>query len=613
MKKKTEIILVILLLLLATAWRFIFWHNGIFGSDALYHYSVVEQALKEGKLSNDNLLSVCYEGITTGHPQGYYVVPYFLGKIVGVDNAFIIAPIILGLITLFCAYLLIKSIWNTKVALLTLFFLAISLGHISKSFAFSWRGENIVYPFILLSLFWMLKSFSKKEKSSAILAGIISGLTAWFWNGYPLVMIVFFCALFFYISCQYFKADILRFKEEINLATISVGSQAVVLMSIIYLTEQSGKAVLFGKEYYLWGVLMSILALWVLRISKVKKTKKPFIGVVIIGAGIVFLLWNKIRTIAQGFGSIKPEMPILELQQTLPHQYFFAFYILCVTSILGLYFFCKEFNNKKAIFAGLLMPSLYLIITASRYIYFASIPIITLTAIFLNNKKIIRKKFDIFIVITFALMAIMMIYSLYAVPRYFSESLFIDTQEPYLFIKENSETDACVVEISGRGATIEGLSKRYSYFEPIGFSEERHRKVGSFLLANTSENTLGIDNLYILLNYRDFSKLRGMAKAAEKNNITFFRINEGMNEKVNETKVKEDSNFMKYIYVNEKMFINESGKGCVYVYLSDYFYLSDEICESNMFKMITNQTMKNFKNVYFKDGYAIYKYEVSAS
>ncbi len=613
MQRRTEVILVASLLLLAILWRFIFWTQGVYGTDALYHYSIVEQDLEKGALANDHYLGLCYEGKSTIHPNGFYALPYFLARVIGIDLAFIILPVIVGVLGLLCAYLLIKQVFSRKTALISLFFLAISLGHISKSFPFSWRGDNIVYPLLLASLFFLVKSGEEHKKWAAILAGILSGVTAWFWSGYPLVIIVFLVAIALGVCYKYIKKE-KDLEENSKLFGLSILVQALVVLTLMFTTEQVGKGLMFGKYYYPFLVIAMIVSLGIVNLARKYKTHKPIIGAVIGGLLLLLLLWSQISPLMSGFGSVTSEMPLIELQNTRPHQYFFAFYILGFTSLAGLYYLGKKLNWKRAMFLGLLIPTLYLISTASRYIYIASIPIIVLTGIFFDNKKTIGKKFDILTFIMVIVMLVMLIYSTMAIPRYFMDGLFFRDLKPYEFLKEHSEKDACIVEISGRGAVVEVFAKRYAYFHPLGFDSNRERKVAELLLSTETNNTLGIEKWYIVLDYTQLSKISGMARIINKTDIGFYRMVEASAEgDANETKVLQDLDFMKHVYVNNKLYTNQTGKGCAYAYKNDFIYLKDGVCETVMYKMVTNQTVDQFKNVYFQDGYMVYKYEPATS
>jgi asparagine N-glycosylation enzyme membrane subunit Stt3 len=344
------------------------------------------------------------------------------------------------------------------------------------------------------------------------------------------------------------------------------------------------------------------------------KTHKYLIiaGICALVVGVMF--FKKIEVLLGGFGSVKAANLLLtpELERTKLYEYFFGFHILLLTSIAGCYYFVKKWDAKKILFFGYAAPSLYLIITASRYMYFAAIPILTLTAIFLDNKKIIKKKFNIFIFLTITLMIFMTAYSYHAISIYYSTNLRITDTEPYFFLRDNVEKNACIISVADRGAVIEFFAKRYFYFHSLGTNEERAGKAARLLLLNKEE--LGIEHLYVLLNYADIYKINDINTHLNLQDIGFYRIGvSGDDEPLNETAVKDELGFMKTIFVNNNLILNQTGKGCVYAAQSDTFYFKDGVCNTTIFRMITNQTEEGFENIYFKDGNTIYKYKPTTS
>ncbi|MDP1694438.1 MAG: glycosyltransferase family 39 protein [Candidatus Woesearchaeota archaeon] len=617
MKRRIELLLIGLIVIGAALLRIIFWQPDIYGSDFFYHYTVTEQAIANGKLSNDNNLAMCYEGVKQGHPHGFYFLPYIGGKILGLDNAFIILPVLLGLISLILTYMLLKKLFSKRVAMVALFFLAISVGHISKSFPFSWRGENLIYPLLLGALLTLYTALFEKKKIYAIISGILSGASIWFWNGYPLLVLICLGTILLTIAWKWIKKE-KDMLECILIGMLSMVTQAIVLIFLSRTIELAGKGLVFGRYYYPIIIIVTIAISGVIYYTQKKRSIKPLIVVFfIMGAATLFFM-PYIKQILMGFGSVDSLMGTItptELQTTKWYQYLFAFHILLITSLLGLYQYIKNFTAQKAFFLGLLLPSLYLIGSASRYIYFASIPILALTGIFLEQRKKVKKKFDIFIFLTIVLMIFMSVYSLYAIPKYLSEGHHVQNKEPYQFLRENTEKNACIIEISDQGATTEFLAKRYYYFHSLGADYTRLKKVHNFLL-DEGENNFGIENLYILVSYNDLAKIRFISQNTDvkTEEIGFYRtITYGDEEEINETELTEGLDFMKHVFVNNKLYVNETGKGCAYAGKYDTFYLKDGVCNTTLFKMLTNQTITDFKNVYFKEGYAIYKYEPNAS
>jgi len=609
MKKRREIILISSILVLAILWRYLFWSPGVFGADTLYHYTIVEQAIEKGKLSNENNLAVCYEGVKGGHPVGFYAIPYFIGKSIGLDKAFIVIPMLLGILGLLVAYVLLKNLFNIKVALITLFFSAISLAHVSKSFPFSYRGENVIFPFLALSLLFLYKAYKDKKRSMAVGSGIVSGITMWFWNGYPLVIIIFLASSCSYLIYKYWRKE-KDIQSDIKMTAISIIAQGITLGVIALTTNLWGKGEIFWRDYYPAIVGASLVMLATVYLSIERKTHMPLIIIGIIS--VISTIWfiPQIKEVFSGFGSIQAHnlAQTPELLRPQLNQLFFAFHVLLLTSLAGILTYIKKFDEKKAFFLGLLLPSLYLVFSATRYVYFATIPIITLAAIFLDNKKIVRKKFDIFIFVTAALMILLFIYSLYAIPRFYTDNLHIKETKPYKFLRESSEKDACIMDISSRGATVEYFAKRYFFFHSLGYHIERNRIAANILMTgDTSE--IEAKNFYILLNYADLIRINLANRFANLSDIGYYRIvtNYG-SEGMDSVGIVKELDFMRMVFINNTLYSNQTGKGCAYITEVDAFYFKDGVCNTPFYRIATNQSMENFTNVYFENGYSIYKY-----
>lgn len=614
MKKKNEILFVISLVILAIAWRLIFWSANVYGPDSFYHYTVVEQALEKNKLSNNNDLALCYEGVHYGHPYGYYALLFYTAKIIGLEKTFIYLPVILGAVSLLLAYLLIRTLFNKKIAGLTLFLGSISLAHVSKSYPYYWRGENLIYPFLLGSLILLYDAISKDNKRSAIFAGILSGSTLWFWNGHPLAIIVFFMTIISTTIYQYIRKE-KGITSTIKLASISIIAQSIVYYSIFFTSELWGRGLIFSKFFYGPLTIGMLLGLGVMYISYKQKTNKyiVFSCILAVIAGIVLI--HPIMQLVGGLGSLTDQERIVspELEQTQLYQYFFGFQILSITGIFGIYTYLRRFNTKKAFFLGLLAPSLYLLFFAVRYIFFAAIPYIVLTSMFLSQKKVIKKKYDIFVILTMLIVLVTFAYSLYAIPFYFEQTKVNDIDH-YYFLKDNTESDACVLDMSNRGAIVEFISKRHIYLHSLGNNQERIANASLLFMSNDTYD-LGIKHLYVLVHYDMLSKINFFNFNSQKEDVGFFRTTMPMpmEEDYNMTQIKEELDFMRYAFVDNQLIVNESGVGCVYFNKGDEFYFKDGVCDTVLYRMATNQTVKEYRNIYFERGYSIYKYEPTKS
>tara|TARA_Y100000310_G_C20673057_1_gene811348 strand:+ start:200 stop:2107 length:1908 start_codon:yes stop_codon:yes gene_type:complete len=635
MKKSTELILICSIVALALFARTSFFDEGKYGADFFYHYSVVEQSLEKGFLDARNDLTTCYEGGRTNHPIGYYAIPYFFAQIGGLDLAFFTIPLLLGLLSLLASYFFLRVLFGKKIALFTFFFAAISLAHVSKSYPFSYRGDNIIYFFLMLSLVCLYKGLTakkdKERKKFAVFAGVLSSLSIIFWNGYPLVFILYFACLIFYMLFQYSKKKDLT--HEVCTAYWSLIAQAIIFYVLFFSFTFYGKGLVFGREYYPLLLLFTGCLFWILRLSQKRKSHVPLIIYALLTIIVALFMLDKLYTIAVGFGSIHSVSNIVfEMQSPSWHEFYLLFSFLTITSLIGIYYFIKNFTKEKAFFLGILIPTLYLMFSATRFMYIAAIPFIALTGFFLCNKKIIRKKFDIFKFISILLCIFMVGWMFFVFPPFFADKTPQNIVESHEFLRENSPEDACVVSFPDKGAVTEFFAKRYYFTTALGSNPERTKEMYKFFLSD-NKASFEAENTFILVVNTDLLVIDGMARVIDVEEMEFddnvVKLYENTliapNSKLT-FHVKESNNFTKVLKVENgeiselqqffrdgKLFDNKGGKGCIYSVENAYLYFGEELCQSNIYKMITLQEIDGLERVYAKDNIVIYKQLPSAS
>ena len=628
MKKSTEYLLLFLIILLAIVARTSFRDDGNYGADFFYHSTIVEQALDKGYLDARNDLSLCYTGVRAPHPIGYYAPPYYLAKVVGLDNAFFILPLLLGVLSILAGYLFLQLLFNKKVALFTSFLLAVSLAHTSRSYPFSYRGDNLIYPLILVALsclYLCLTSKSEKKKSIfALLAGGISGLTSFFWSGYPLMIVVYFASVSFYLLFQYWKKE--SVKKDIRSIVLSIIAQAVVLYSLFFLVDFQGKGLIFAKEYYFLLAVGFLGFLGALHFTQRKKSHVILLAYVGIGIIAAIGMFDKLSTVAAGFGSVHSVSNVVEeIRGVSSQQLYLVFSFLIISSLAGLYYFIKNFNKEKALFLGLLLPAVYLMFSASRFIYFASIPLIALSGILIDNKKIIKKKFNIFTFIAMLLGFVMVLWMCYAFPLYFEGKTQENLVEALTFLKENSPEDACVVSFADKGATVEFFAKRHYYTVSLGENKKRSGEMYRFLITKEKAAFPG-ENIYILTMNTDLRYIEGMAEMIKLDGLEFdgavvklyndtliapnSKLTFHLDQKEEGNMLKVEQGEMKPLrqyFKDGTLYSNKEGEGCMYSIENVYVYFGEELCGANIYRMITEQEIEGLELVYAEDNIVIYK------
>jgi len=130
------------------------------------------------------------------HPKGLWMTPAYVYKFlshfgVSLFNAFRITPVIFGVLTVIFLYLSILRLYGRKKAFLTAFLLAVSFGHVFRSMAGYYRGDNYMLFWysvallgIALGLTWKPKKWKYEGFLFYLVPAIAMGLSAIFWQAY---------------------------------------------------------------------------------------------------------------------------------------------------------------------------------------------------------------------------------------------------------------------------------------------------------------------------------------------------------------------------------------------------------------------------------------------
>lgn len=627
---KLEVCFLIFIIVLAFSFRLFFWDDGKYGTDFFYHYTVTEQSLVNNKLSNSNNLSICYRGFHDGHVIGLYAIPYLLGKVFNLDLVFKFLPIILGIIGILLSYYLIKILFSSKIAMFTALISSLSLAHTTKTYPFTYRGEIIIYPILILSLIFLYKAFNSKNNIRwiySILAGLVNGSSSFFWNGYPLAILIFLLSM-----CSYLLWDFIRNKvdsKKIILSGISVISQCLAIFIIFSMVKFYGKGYDFFIYYYPYIILLVLSYLTFLYLSRIYKNKiKLMISYGVFLLLSVLLLFNKLKVIFAGFGSINrfgSSTPSFEIYSPRVHEFYVFFFIIIITSIIGLALFLKKLDKNKMFYLGILLSSVYLLISASRYFYFSSIQIIFLTAYLFDRKFIIMKKFDLIKFLSILTIIGIFLFNFYSFPLFFGNRYSKVLEDGFMFIRENTDKESCIISTFDKGSSIEFFSKRHNYLNSLSYEEDRLKEAYGFYLSQNPPN-FSQRNLYIFLTSDDITKVYDFAYYANISvqgtvlyklfNNTYLnpligRVFHVFDNGTYLSAVRvEENGFsnVKSLYLNKTLeYKNNDGDGCLFYSGETLFYFNDVVCNSNIYKMITNKKVHGLEKIYDKNGIYIFK------
>ena len=173
-------------------------YAGFYEPDGFYHYAVIRAAI------NNNFVIPKYLSLSgwpahtiVSEPHGLYwvtLLPYaILHAIDSQITAYTVmrlVPVLFGIFDVLGAYLLAKYLSKNRLfLLLVMLFVALSLGDAARTSALIYRGDGFVTIFLIIALFYLVKTLKedalKKRLLYAILSGFFLSVCNFVWNGAP--------------------------------------------------------------------------------------------------------------------------------------------------------------------------------------------------------------------------------------------------------------------------------------------------------------------------------------------------------------------------------------------------------------------------------------------
>jgi len=173
-------------------------YAGFYEPDGFYHYAVIRAAI------NNNFVVPKYLSLSgwpahtiVSEPHGLYwvtLLPYaILHAIDPQITAYTVmrlVPVLFGIFDVLGAYLLAKYLSKNRLfLLLVMLFVALSLGDAARTSALIYRGDGFVTIFLIIALFYLVKTLKedalKKRLLYAILSGFFLSVCNFVWNGAP--------------------------------------------------------------------------------------------------------------------------------------------------------------------------------------------------------------------------------------------------------------------------------------------------------------------------------------------------------------------------------------------------------------------------------------------
>ncbi|MDI3475595.1 MAG: dolichyl-phosphooligosaccharide-protein glycotransferase [Thermococcaceae archaeon] len=378
------------------------------GYDPYFHLAYIEEALKAGEWFNFLTIAGGPWGfqVRTFHPLGLWMTPAYVYKVlkvfgISLYDAFRITPVIFGVLTVAFFYLALLKLYDEKRALFASLFLAVSFGHVFRSMANYYRGDNYMLFWYSIALFGTAyalrgEKFGSKRFLLYLIPALASGFASIFWQAYYPIFVFLLANALFLAAGAFVLEEKERLLDSLALA-LSTLIGALIANSLggkfgygMLGYNQLGKKVAerlslqFGTfkdayllvhvKYLLPLTLAFIAILFVLwRFIKGRKARIGLLaGLAILGVLLLFYRFEALKDLSTGFGIFK-DAPIAETRPPTTEDLWKAFSIsLFLSPLFLLRFHPKKAQSSDFLLLGLIAPSLYMIATWTRFLFIGS-------------------------------------------------------------------------------------------------------------------------------------------------------------------------------------------------------------------------------------------------
>ncbi|AEK73097.1 hypothetical protein GQS_05995 [Thermococcus sp. 4557] len=389
----------------------------LLGYDPYFHLAYIRYALEKGEWVNFFTHALGPYGYQIGgfHPLGLWMTPAYFYKLlspfgVSLYNAFRITPVVFGVLTVLFTYLAVLRLYGKREAFLSAFLLAVSFGHVFRSMAGYYRGDNymlFLYSAALLGTAVPLSLRGPRWRNVRLalylLPGIFAGLSAAFWQAYyPIFALVAANALLLAVGAFLLGRDRYLRDSLALLASLAVG--ALLANSIgphlgygmVGATHWLGRklaeelGVQFGfirdlfillyLKYALPLAMASVIALAIL--SRFVRDRKQRALIVLIGTAAA--LWLAVRYYGVINGAILrifPESPIAETQRTAFDDWWEAYGIAGLLVPLFLIRFLRRPRPADFLLLGTAIVMIPMAVIWTRFLFISSLAVAAMTGI----------------------------------------------------------------------------------------------------------------------------------------------------------------------------------------------------------------------------------------
>lgn len=381
--RREGVVLFVIVLLAVGLRAYNLRHEYFIGNDAFLHYSVLRQALSGGGLSN---YALSFGNPLIIEPKGLYYITLLPAYVFGLDFAFLLMPLLSGIVCVLLSYYLIRDYFGVNPALLTAFFLALSIANVYRTSPGTYRGDGF-YLTIVVALLYVYNKYLKGGYRQSLLLGSLLGFSCAVWGGSPLGVILVISGLIIDLTIKYLNSEIKFFdlkKALIVLVTYYLIQSFLILADV---TKESyftlNKPLHFAITFA--PLVVGLIYQLAPRVSKKRVLSVLVVVVIVLIALNVDVIMSVVsqslfeQSLFYSVGVSELLPPTFELLTTMLS---WTIYLMWPGLLLLVMFVFKKRNAMHSTYLIWVLISVYLMLGYSRYNFLASVAVASLSSLF---------------------------------------------------------------------------------------------------------------------------------------------------------------------------------------------------------------------------------------
>ena len=451
-KLNREWAILLVVLIAAFAARMATFEYTLLAFDPFHHFAIGKFISLGNEFPELWGLSYYPTGARIGEPPGLYcvsVILYWMLKPFGISylGAFKLSTPLFGVGTILVIYLFIKDLFNRKTALYSALILSFLPGFMYRTFSGFYRGDAFSVFFMVLGFYLFFKSLDGRMKNRigfAVSAGLSFGLMGLVWNGFLFGFVVLSAFVIVYSAATYIWDG--KSRQVVLTYVLSAGiGIAMIKYSIMLNPRVENYITDLTKYIYPLTIGISILFEGLRYKTKEFSLKNKFYvltSFLFVGIFAAFQFFEEVlKNLYTGYGMVSAAgsiMPTIgELKPPSNEALWDKYGIAGILAIPGLFYLLKEKQLRSPVFVLVwLLASVFLMKTALRYTFIASLPIAITGAFFLYKIEVKFPKKETRLITTAILIFIMstgVIFSAeqrpYITPQWVEALEFLEAQD----------------------------------------------------------------------------------------------------------------------------------------------------------------------------------------